>query len=358
MVNIKWDIGTAYDMFVSLVVLHYPAEFGVRAAWAAGMRSRLPSEERETLEALVLAANVPFEFIHALPAPKSGASVLEALAKLPPEERLPMLCQRCSLVEDLPVFLNGVSERGMWDADDLATFADLAKHEPHIKKLKETELGCMLDLWKDRVSSGGKVLRALQAYYDVFFAEEESRIQPALESALDKAKALASDRSLIDLLEELSRGVRIEEDFKAKTLYLTPSFWTTPLMYFGDVGPEEEIILFGARPDDASLIPGEVVPDALLNGLKALSDPTRLKILYYLSKEALTPTQLSRRLRLRTSTVTHHLDILRLATLVQLILSKSKGTEKRYATRADTVEGLTQGLREFLGMKDVNSKKL
>jgi len=88
----------------------------------------------------------------------------------------------------------------------------------------------------------------------------------------------------------------------------------------------------------------------LLNGLKALSDPTRLKILYYLSEEALTPTQLSRRLRLRTSTVTHHLSILRLATLVQLNLSKGKGAEKRYATRKDMVEDLTLGLREFLGM--------
>ena len=144
--------------------------------------------------------------------------------------------------------------------------------------------------------------------------------------------------------------MRIEEEFQNKTLYLAPSFWTTPLMYFGDLGEEQEIILFGARPDDASLIPGEVVPDALLIGLKALSDPTRLKILYYLSQEALTPTQLSRRLRLRTSTVTHHLDILRLATLVQLMLGKTKTTEKRYATRTDTVEDLTQGLREFLGI--------
>ena len=36
---LMWDWGTAYDMFVSLAVLHDPARFGVRRAWAAGVRA-------------------------------------------------------------------------------------------------------------------------------------------------------------------------------------------------------------------------------------------------------------------------------------------------------------------------------
>ena len=50
--KLLWDIGTAYDFFVGLKVLHEPTTFGLRAAWAAGMRSRLPAEARETLEQL------------------------------------------------------------------------------------------------------------------------------------------------------------------------------------------------------------------------------------------------------------------------------------------------------------------
>jgi hypothetical protein len=37
---ITWDSGTAYDLFVSLRVLHEPDKFDLRASWAAGVRSR------------------------------------------------------------------------------------------------------------------------------------------------------------------------------------------------------------------------------------------------------------------------------------------------------------------------------
>ena len=47
--ELAWDIGTAYDFFISLSVLHTPEEFGLRASWAAGVRSRLSSAHRKTL---------------------------------------------------------------------------------------------------------------------------------------------------------------------------------------------------------------------------------------------------------------------------------------------------------------------
>ena len=119
-------------------------------------------------------------------------------------------------------------------------------------------------------------------------------------------------------------------------------------MYFGKVSVEREILLFGARPPDASLVPGEVVPDALLRTLKALSDPSRLRILHYLAREPLTPTQLARRLRLRSPTVIHHLRTLRLAGLVQLTLGEDK-QERPYATRPGAVRAAYDSLQGFLG---------
>ena len=87
--NLSWDSGTAYDMFLSLQVLHEPSTFGLRAAWAAGMRSRLPVTERETLEQFQKAKmTTPFHWVYGLPSPKDGAVVLRALKEMAPADRL------------------------------------------------------------------------------------------------------------------------------------------------------------------------------------------------------------------------------------------------------------------------------
>ncbi len=47
--EIYWDLGAAYDFFLSLRVLHEPGTWQLRGAWAAGVRSRLSAENREFL---------------------------------------------------------------------------------------------------------------------------------------------------------------------------------------------------------------------------------------------------------------------------------------------------------------------
>jgi DNA-binding transcriptional ArsR family regulator len=155
----------------------------------------------------------------------------------------------------------------------------------------------------------------------------------------------------LDLQEELSQGVRFDRSPDVAGIVLAPSYWCTPLMYFGMVEPDLEIRLFGARPEDASLVPGEVVPDALLRALKALSDPTRLRIMHYLTAEPQTPADLARRLRLRAPTVTHHLKTLRLAGLVQLTFGEHK-EDRRYAARIEAVVAVCDSLKKFLSGGD------
>jgi DNA-binding transcriptional ArsR family regulator len=85
----------------------------------------------------------------------------------------------------------------------------------------------------------------------------------------------------------------------------------------------------------------------MLRTIKTLGDPTRLRILRYLSRENITPAELARRLRLRAPTVTHHLNLLRLAGLVYLTLGE-KG-KRRYETRPEAVDEAFEILRTFLG---------
>jgi DNA-binding transcriptional ArsR family regulator len=216
------------------------------------------------------------------------------------------------------------------------------KTPPSAQKLAE-----ILDWWSQAAELDECYLEALRAYHEVFFAEEEKRIHPALQQALSEAQERAEQLPLLKLLEEMSQGMRFDERPAAPELVLAPFYWSTPLMYFGKVSAEREILLFGARPPNASLVPGEVVTDALLRTLKALSEPTRLRILHYLASKPLTPTQLARRLRLRSPTVIHHLKVLRLAGLVQLTLGEDK-QERPYATRPEAVRAACNELLGFL----------
>jgi DNA-binding transcriptional ArsR family regulator len=341
-----WDWGTAYDLFVSLAVLHEPGDFGVRGAWAAGVRARLPAAEREILEESQILVHIPFGWIYALPEPKDGAAVLWTLGQIAPAERLSALSLGHAPC-DLADLLRNVAARESWDDGDLEAVRAVFVSEMEKKAPSTEKLTKILNWWSRTEEFGERYLAALQAYHEVFFAEEEKRIRPALQEAVARGQEMAGRLLLLDLLEELSQGVRFAKPPESPELVLTPSYWCTPLMFFGMVSEERAIRLFGARPPDASLVPGEVVPDSLLRALKALSDPTRLRILHYLAEEPLTPAELARRLRLRAPTVTHHLKTLRLAGLVQFSLGEDK-EDRRYAPRTEAIGATCDSLKGFL----------
>jgi DNA-binding transcriptional ArsR family regulator len=344
--DISWDSGTAYDLFMSLEVLHDPDHYGLRASWAAGVRSRLAPDERKLLEDLHGFLWVPLHWIHTLPAPKDAASALWAMRQIPPAERPQVLINFDELCEEPGVgdTLKKVISTRTWDQVDLEVLKKCHMGKGHAKSGEG--LATYLD-WLIRPDEMGELyLSALQSYYQAFFAEEEKRIAPILRNGLAHAQELAGRLSLPDLLVELTQGVHFEAPFKETSLVLVPGCWNTPYVIFPKIGPDAMLVLFGVRPPDMSLVPGEQVPDSLLLVLKAMADPTRLKIMRYLSGESLTPTEIARRLRLRPPTVTHHLSALRLAGLVHLSLDEAG--EKRYAARLEAISASCAQLIDFL----------
>lgn len=344
--RIEWDIGTAYDFFISLWALHEPDHLGLRGSWAAGVRSRLPAAEREILQR-VTPMFWPLPWVYSLPVPKNVDTALKALRALSPVDRL--LAMVPASPEPIAQIWRKVTDHGAWTEEDLSQLAEEMSGgdwKKHSQAAVRKQAGEFLDLWIDPAQTTEGVLSAFECYHEVFFAEEEVRIRPALEAGLVRAQQLATTVNDWDkLLEELSQGVRVVKDWDDKTLILAPSYWSTPLALMADTPPDKMLFLFGARPAGESLIPGEVVPDALYQALKALADPTRLRILRYLTDEPLTPAELARRLRLRSPTVIHHLDALRLARLVIVTLD-AEG--KRYAVRPDAVTAVFDLLNQFL----------
>jgi DNA-binding transcriptional ArsR family regulator len=339
-----WEVGTGYDLFMSLEVLHNPDHFGLRGSWAAGVRSRLPAADRETFQQIYKAFYLKGQYywVYTLPAPKDGTAILNVLEDIPPAERLERVLLHPGMPLDMGELLEGVAAGRSWAEKDQKA---LQLCFP-TGKMSRKEAVDILEIWTHAGEWGERLLAALRAYYEVFFAEEEIRIRPALQATVNQGQALAAKLDVPTLLGEISEGIHFTEELSVAELVLIPSFWTTPLVTDIQISKQLMLFVFGARPANASLVPGEVVPDALFLALKALSDSTRLRILRYLTNEPLTPAQLARRLRLRAPTVVHHLRALRLAGLVHLTIEA--GRKVSYTARAEAVRTTFTALQAFL----------
>jgi len=346
-----WDEGTAYDLFVSLRVLHRPSMFGVRAAWAAGVRSRLPAVHRDFLEKVETFLPVPLSWLYLLPAEaKTAAGALTALAQLPAAERLTSLLFTADTPTEAINILEGITLRQTWtSAEQEVLRATLLRRG--IFPRPDT-LNNVCEAWTHLSASGEQFLEALVTYYDVFFEEEEQRIRPLLEAGRQQAAELAKTLTIPRLLEELSHGVHFEQAETAEEIILAPSYWASPLVFYTWLAPRAPqtcrnlLVIFGARPEAHDLTPGEALPEDLVDTMKAIADPTRLRILRYLANGPLGPSDLARRLHLRPPTVIHHLNALRLVGLIEIILHSED--ERGYQLRREALNDALSLLIDFI----------
>ena len=204
--SLSWEMGTAYDLMMSIEVLHNPEGFGLRPSWAAGVRSRVPASERGVLEDSLKLVYIPLHWIHALPQPKDAEAALWALRQMAPEERLVNLSHLEDPGNEYDQVLSRVYARRAWDEQDLERLQLVLKSKKgHSKK----DIQTVLDWWSRPDEFGELYLQALQSYYQEFFAEEEQRIKPALQKANDMAQELAEEKKLPELIEILSQGLSL-----------------------------------------------------------------------------------------------------------------------------------------------------
>lgn len=353
---IGWEYGTAYELFVSLFVLTQPDQFGIRPAYAASVRSRIPAAERKLVEDILPVFGLPLKWIHELPAPRDAISALWALKQIPPAERMiklqhledsdaypgktPEEIEKHSKIKEI---LLRVAAEGKWTTEDRNFIHQLLGKLD--KGVKKEALARCLDWWSRPEELGEACLSALQAYYQSFFEEEEKRLEPILKESVQRAQERAAVLNLDELFLELSQGVKLDDAFRVEKFVFAPAYWQTPLILYERLNANTMLVLYGARPADMSVMPGEIVPEGLVRALKALADPTRLKILNFLAQEELAPSELARRLKLRAPTVTHHMNELRLAGLVNVLV---EGSEKKYTARMESVDTIHKNLKDFI----------
>jgi DNA-binding transcriptional ArsR family regulator len=273
---------------------------------------------------------------------------LRRAADLPTGERLRTLTLPLNIPTEAKEALEHIAVRGAVNAKEKELLGRTILNRN--QKLRASELDQLFKAWINLDKSSELILTSMQEYYQAFFADEETRIRPALKAGLENAQELSERVKLPALVEKLSRGVRFEDIEMLKDITLVPSYWSTPFVFPTTPREGRMQIVFGCRPDFQSIAPGAETPDKLINALKSLADPTRLRILRYLTGEPLTPTELSRKLRLRPPTVLHHLQALRLADLVAIRVSDNG--EKRYAARSETLDVMFLSVKNFIIKQD------
>ena len=354
--KITMDVGTAYDFFTSLYVLHEPKKFAVRGAWASGMLARLTPESRETLSRARRVITCPVHVLPSLPEPRDVETLLWTLGQLDPAERLQRLANPWDLKKSSSTsVLTEVAKRGRWTEADRQRLRDSLQRKSGAEPPPSDEkLDGILNIWADAEAFGEAYLAALRNYHDVFFSEEEKRIRPAIQAAAERISGQAKKLSLPDLIEEISAGIRYESPPDATELVLAPSYWITPLMLSVRLDADRMLLVFGARAASDSIVPGETVPDGLIRALKALSDPTRLRILRLVAGRSMGTAELARTLRLRTPTVIHHIHALRLSGLIQIRMTETDMKKKAsFSLRPQAVQDVMSALDGFLRNTDI-----
>jgi DNA-binding transcriptional ArsR family regulator len=187
----------------------------------------------------------------------------------------------------------------------------------------------------------------MREYQAVYFAEEEQRVGPALEKMLADAKKLSKQTTVPDLIERLSNGFTLSQDFELQRLVLVPSVWSHPFVFRFEPADKELFVAWGAHPVGYKLVPGEIVPEDALLVLRAMSDPTRLRLLRLLSVEPRSPQSLAIELKLSLPTVSHHMRELRIAGLIRIELA-GKGRESKYTVRWTSAQLAFEQLEEFV----------
>ncbi len=352
--EVSWEMGTGYDLLVSAYVLHRPRQFGLPAPWAAGVRGRLSPEGRAALKEffggeLSYVFTLPLKIVHQLPPPRDAAMVITALKAIPDQHFLRATHHP---------FSSGDEEYPEMSIMSKALAGETISAEERLKAtewmIKETrrkaspkEVDALFDMIADQPGTKQRYIAALEEYYHVYFAEEEQRSAPILAEAQAAGEAESRYRPPLELLEELSHGFTFSATTTTlRRLTIVPSFWTKPWVFQYELSADETLLLYGARPEGARLVPGEEVPDAAIRTLKTLADPTRLRLLRLLAEQPHAPQEMARAIKLSLPTTLHHLHELRLAGLVRLEVG-DKGA-RMYYLRWPEAEAALSAVRGFV----------
>ena len=348
---LEWNLGTAYDLLMSASTLMNPREHGIPAPWAAGVRKRLSAPRQHDFKEFYgspsgFAAYTPIHLVLEMDAPKDARRFLDFVEAIPGDE----FSERMHLPSFTNEEIAGILKRAF--RRERIKEREIEAYRQAIARLgrplgSSAEVRRLFAQMADPAGTKERWLGVMREYYSAFFAEEEKRERPALERMLGDAQKLSEETTVSDMVEQVSHGFTLSEDIELSRLILAPSIWMHPFTMRVEVAEQELLVLWGALPAGYKLVPGEQVPDGAMLVLRALGDPTRLRLLRLIAAEPRSLQSLAQEVKLSLPTVSHHIRELRGAGLIRLE-EAGRGRESKYAVRWPSAEQAFRELEEFV----------
>ena len=345
-VAVEFDVRTAFEFIVSLVIQEEPELLPEDAAWLAATRDGLSDALRRDLR-------------RAFGDPESGgAGVSMALMPLVVADRsvrtaadVVALAGRL-VAEDLVVGATCEMSDHTHDEGDHGRARALAARalageadarDELVGSWPEKERPTLLRLLDDPDGELRSLRRVLRAWAERF-ATIEPRVARMLERDEATRRAESAALPAAEVVESVTGGIRFTPDSGLARVILAPSYFARPYNYlFG----EQDWRMYCYPIADAAL-DGDpsALPGATVRLFKALGDETRLRILRLLAGGDLYLTEIAERMGLSKPTVSHHMVLLRAAGLVTVT---ETGGLTYYSLRRDRIADASPDLQRLVG---------
>lgn len=182
----------------------------------------------------------------------------------------------------------------------------------------------------------------LRLWYEQYFRYAEHKILPLLIEDASEKKLLQSKMDTIALIEYASGGVVIEDVPDLTTIVLLPTVHNRPINTYCFY--KKMVII--QYPVEVPMNHDDEPPTVLLRMTRALSDPTRLRLLRYVAHEPKSLWEMQADLGQSREMLMHHLMMLRVAGLLRIHLCGENN--ERFSIRPDGASELQMFLESYI----------